>query len=275
MNYSGNKKRLDLLLLDQRPELSRSRVQAEIMAGRVRVDGVVCDKAGTSVHVKATITVDSPANPYVSRGGLKLEAALKDLDIDVQGLVVLDVGASTGGFSDCLLQKGAGRVYALDVGYGQLDCSLRADARVVNMERFNVRKLKAEDLFEVPDLAVIDVSFISLDKVVPVISSLKVPALLTLIKPQFEAGRSEASRGKGVIRDAALHREVLFEKVTRAQNTGYKLAGMAYSRYPGPRGNIEYFVHYRSCPVPVEQREKELEDLIAGVIEEAHRSFNS
>lgn len=275
MKYSGTKKRLDLVLLDQRPELSRSRVQAEIMAGRVRVDGAVCDKPGTPVDLKAAITVDSPANPYVSRGGLKLEAALKDLDINVEGLVVLDVGASTGGFTDCLLQKGAVRVYALDVGYGQLDYSLRDDDRVVNMERFNIRNLKPGDLFEVPDLAVIDVSFISLDKVVPVISSLKVQNLLTLVKPQFEAGHSEASRGKGVIRDAALHREVLLEKVTRAQNTGYKLAGMAYSRYPGPKGNIEYFVHYSSCPVSLEQREKEVEGLIAGVVEEAHRSFNS
>ncbi len=244
MKRTGQKHRLDQLLHRRYPELSRSRVQSEIMAGNVLVDGSSCDKPGTLVSENAAVQLLEPDNPYVSRGGLKLEGALFDLSIAVKDLVVLDVGASTGGFTDCLLKKGAGLVYALDVGYGQLDFSLRNNPRVVLMERFNVRRLKTHDIPTVPDLAVVDVSFISLAKVLPVLGQLKVTSVLALVKPQFEAGRREAGKGKGVIRDPDLHRRVLTENVAAALEIGYYCRGMTFSKYPGPKGNLEFFIYY-------------------------------
>lgn len=237
------KKRLDLLLLESRPDLSRSRVQAEIMAGKVTVDGTVCDKPGTLLPDSADIQLLEPKNPYVSRGGLKMAGALADLSIVVKDLIVLDVGASTGGFTDCLLQSGAKLIYALDVGYGQFAYSLRNDPRVVVMERFNIRHLTAKDITLKPDLAVIDVSFISLTKVLPVLAELSIELVLALIKPQFEVGRSEASRGSGVIRDPALHIKVLNDFYQFAAEKGYCCRGITYSRWPGPKGNIEYFMY--------------------------------
>jgi 23S rRNA (cytidine1920-2'-O)/16S rRNA (cytidine1409-2'-O)-methyltransferase len=239
----SEKKRLDLLLLDLRPDLSRSRVQSEIMAGKVTVDGTVCDKPGTLLTCTSDIQLLEPKNPYVSRGGLKMAGALEDFSIVVKDLVVLDVGASTGGFTDCLLQNGAKLVYALDVGYGQFAYSLRNDPRVVVMERFNIRNLTAKDLAVKPDLSVIDVSFISLTKVLPVLAELSIESVLALIKPQFEAGRTEASKGSGVIRDPALHLKVLNDFYRFAAEKGYCCRGVTYSRWPGPKGNIEYFFH--------------------------------
>ncbi len=237
------KLRLDLLLLEKRPDLSRSRVQAEIMAGKVTVDGTMCDKPGTLLPCSADIQLLEPKNPYVSRGGLKMAGALEDLSIVVKDFVVLDVGASTGGFTDCLLQNGAKLVYALDVGYGQFAYSLRTDPRVVVMERFNIRNLTAKDLALKPDLSVIDVSFISLTKVLPVLAELRIESVLALIKPQFEAGRTEASKGSGVIRDPALHVKILSDFYQFAAEKGYCCRGVSYSRWPGPKGNIEYFMH--------------------------------
>lgn len=235
--------RLDQLVMVKRPDLSRSRVRAEIMAGRVKVNGIVSDKAGMQVSELADLEIMGPANPYVSRGGLKLEGALEDLSIPVKGKVVLDVGASTGGFTDCLLQKGVSFVYALDVGYGQLDWKLRERSDVAVLERFNVRKLKDGDLDRHPDLAVVDVSFISLALVVPVLAELAIEEALLLVKPQFEAGRAEADRGGGVIRSPEIHRAVLEKICGQLIAHGYSIKGLAFSRLPGPSGNIEFFLY--------------------------------
>ncbi len=263
--------RLDRLLVELYPELSRNRIQGEIMAGRVRVNGQVCDKPGVLISPDALVELSAPDNPYAGRGGLKLEGALEELNLPVQDLIVLDVGASTGGFTDCLLQKGARRVYAIDVGYGQLAWPLRQDPRVTVMERFNIRNLNAEHLPEAPHLAVIDVSFISLKKVIPVLRAVGVPALLALIKPQFEAGRAEADKGRGVIRDAAVHRAVLLEMIDFACRAGYCLTGLTFSRRPGPRGNLEFFALWIDpnggpCRCPAEPAA-----LVGPVVEQAHR----
>lgn len=271
MRKSGRKERLDQVISRRRPDLSRSRIQGEIMAGRVLVDGKRADKPGTMVAAGVIIEILDPLNPYVSRGGLKIAGALDDLNIDVAGLVVLDVGASTGGFTDCLLQKGAGRVYALDVGYGQLDLKLRRDPRVVVMERFNIRRLEASDIADAVDLAVVDVSFISLTRVLPVLCRINVPFVLALIKPQFEAGRASASRGGGVIRDPAIHCQVIKEIMVFACREGYCCLDYTFSRFPGPKGNLEYFLYLQCrgngpCRCPAEKEKK-----IADIVAEAHR----
>lgn len=244
MSLSNTKRRLDQLLTELWPDLSRNRIQAEIMAGNILVNGFICNKPGTMIKNDSEITLIKPENPFVSRGGLKLEGALEDLSINVKDLVVLDVGASTGGFSDCLLKKGARLIYALDVGYGQLASSLRNDPRVTVMERFNIRHLEQQDLPQKPNFAVVDVSFISLSKVLPVIAKLKIPTVLALVKPQFEAGRADASRGGGVIRDPAVHRQVLNKIIIFACQTGYCFRGITFSKWPGPKGNIEYFIYF-------------------------------
>jgi len=268
------KDRLDRLLGLRRPELSRSRIQAEIMTGNVRVEGRVCDKPGTQVDENAEIILAEPENPYVSRGGLKLAGALNDLKVDVRGLIALDVGASTGGFTDCLLQHGAKKVYALDVGYGQLEKRLRDDSRVVVMERCNIRSLGPGDLPEAPELAVVDVSFISLARVLPVLAELNTAAVLALVKPQFEVGRKDAGRGGGVIRDPALQGKVLREVIDHAAENGYCSKGVAYSRLAGPKGNIEFFIFFKgghgsacSCP-------SNIDAVVDQVVEHAHRSFS-
>lgn len=269
---NASSKRLDLLLQEQRPELSRSLIQAEIMAGRVTVDGQVCDKPGTAVSKKARIEMEPPECCYVSRGGLKLAYALEDLKLKVDGLTVLDVGSSTGGFTDCLLQKGAVRVYALDVGYGQLDWNLRRDPRVVVMERFNVRDLSPADLPRKPDLAVIDVSFISLDKVIPVMRELAISRILALVKPQFEAGRREAGRGRGVIRDPGIHMDVLSRVVSFSCSLGYCCREITFSRLRGPRGNLEYFLCLGISPGGCSCCNK-LEERIKAVVASSHQEL--
>ena len=269
MSGKTKKMRLDQLVLAKRPDLSRSRVQAEIMAGRVMVDGKICDKAGMQVPESADLSIMGPANPYVSRGGLKLEGALKDLSVEVEEKVVLDVGASTGGFTDCLLQKGASFVYALDVGYGQLDWKLRERSDVAVLERFNVRKLKAEDLENPPDLAVVDVSFISLALVIPVLAELKIEEVLLLVKPQFEAGRSEADRGGGVIRSPEIHRAVLVKMCEHLIDSGYSIKGLAFSRLTGPSGNIEFFLYAAKSGEAALSRDH-LADKITATVNRAH-----
>jgi len=244
LNGSKAYRRLDQLLVERYPELSRSRIQGEIMAGRVFIDGKVCDKPGTLVYRQATLEMVAPHNPYAGRGGLKLFGALEDFSLAVKELVVLDIGSSTGGFTDCLLKNGAKHVYALDVGYGQLDWLLRQDPRVTVMERFNIRRLKPADLPEAPDLAVADLSFISLELVIPVLHKMETPAILALIKPQFEAGRAQADRGRGVIRDAAVHRAVLLKLMDFACRVGYCCRGLTYSRCPGAQGNLEFFAYW-------------------------------
>lgn len=272
MKKKQERRRLDLLLMARRPEFSRNRARAEIMARRVLVGGEVASKPGALYPSDAEITILEPQQRYVSRGGFKLAGALDDFALDVEGLAVLDAGASTGGFTDCLLQRGARLVMALDVGYGQLDWSLRRHPRVAVMERFNIRRLRARDLPEKPGLAVVDLSFISLKLVLPVLKESAIPELLVLIKPQFEVGRSDAARGKGVIRDPGLHREVLADLLGFACAGGYCTAGLTFSRLPGPRGNLEFFARLRdagggcSCP-------GELAEMVSGVVARAHQEL--
>ena len=226
-----NKKRLDVLLVEQGHAETRTKAQAIIMSGLVYVDGQKADKAGISYEDTVNIEVRTGACPYVSRGGLKLEKALKDFGIEPKGFVCSDSGASTGGFTDCLLQQGASKVFAIDVGYGQLDWKIRSDPRVVVMERTNVRY-------------VIDVSFISLRIVLPVVKTFLKSSgqVVCLIKPQFEAGKEKVGK-KGVVRDAAVHKEVLDNFVALTNEIGFSILGLTFSPVKGPEGNIEFLAH--------------------------------
>ena len=244
-----HKERLDVLLTQKGLCDSRSRAQALIMSGEVYVNGLKCDKAGTAVEVEARIEVRGNACPYVSRGGLKLEKALRDFGVDPTGFVCSDSGASTGGFTDCLLQKGAKKVFAIDVGYGQLAWSIRTDERVVCMERTNIRYVKPEDLGEPLDLSVVDVSFISLRIVLPAIKALLKPTgqIVCLIKPQFEAGKDKVGK-KGVVRDAAVHEEVLNGFLTLAAELELTVRNLTFSPVKGPEGNIEFLGQLSMLP---------------------------
>ncbi len=240
-----NKKRLDVLLTELGYCDSRTRAQAIIMAGQVYVDGQKADKPGTAFEDTVSIEVRGETCPYVSRGGLKLEKALRDFGVKPVGYVCSDSGASTGGFTDCLLQQGARKVFAIDVGYGQLDWKIRSDERVVVMERTNIRYVTLEDLGEPLDLSVIDVSFISLKIVLPAIKSLLKPGkgqVLCLIKPQFEAGKEKVGK-KGVVREASTHKEVLDAFVELANGLDFTILGMTFSPVKGPEGNIEFLAH--------------------------------
>ena len=239
------KKRLDVLLTEQGYADTRSKAQAIIMAGQVYVDGQKADKPGISYEESVSIEVRGDVCPYVSRGGLKLEKALRDFGVKPEGFVCSDSGASTGGFTDCLLQQGAKKVFAIDVGYGQLDWKIRSDERVVVMERTNIRYVTPEDLGEPLDLSVIDVSFISLKIVLPAIKNLLKPGqgqVLCLIKPQFEAGREKVGK-KGVVREPEIHKEVLDMFVELADNLNFTILGLTFSPVKGPEGNIEFLGH--------------------------------
>ncbi len=238
------KERLDVLLVRNGFFSSREKAKATIMAGCVYVDGQKEDKAGMKFDTDSQIEVRGHALPYVSRGGLKLEKAVNLFGLDLEGKVCMDIGASTGGFTDCMLQKGAAKVYSIDVGHGQLDWKLRNDPRVVCMERFNARELSAEDLPQVPDFASIDVSFISLRLILgPVFNTLSEGgSVAALIKPQFEAGREKVGR-KGVVRDPAVHEEVINHVLDFAAETGFSCAGLTFSPITGPEGNIEYLAY--------------------------------
>lgn len=244
-----HKERLDVLLTQRGLCESRSRAQALIMSGDVYVNGQKCDKAGTPVEEEAQIEVRGNACPYVSRGGLKLEKALRDFGVDPTGYVCSDSGASTGGFTDCLLQKGAKKVFAIDVGYGQLAWSIRTDERVVCMERTNIRYVTPEDLGEPLDLSVVDVSFISLRIVLPTIKALLKPTgqVLCLIKPQFEAGKDKVGK-KGVVRDPAVHEVVLENFLDLANELGFTVRNLTFSPVKGPEGNIEFLGHLSLLP---------------------------
>ena len=216
------------------------------MEGRVRVDGQVVNKAGAQVSLGALIEIRRQDFPFVSRGGIKLEGALDTFGVNPQGMVVMDVGASTGGFTDCLLQRGASKVYAVDVGYGQLAWKLQKDPRVVNLERKNVRYLLKEEIKEEVDLIVIDTSFISIEKFLPHLLQFlrKGGMILSLIKPQFEVGKGEVGKG-GVVKDPALHRKVI-ERITRlSQDLGLGVLGVTESPLLGPKGNKEFFIYLR------------------------------
>jgi 23S rRNA (cytidine1920-2'-O)/16S rRNA (cytidine1409-2'-O)-methyltransferase len=239
------RERLDKLLVDRGYVASRERARRLIMAGAVRVNDQVVDKPGTPVGGDMAIMVTQPDIPFVSRGGLKLDAALARFDIAVADRVVLDVGASTGGFTDCVLQRGARAVIAVDVGYGQLAWALRQDPRVVLLERRNIRSLTAAELPFVPTLAVVDVSFISLTSVLPTVVTL-VPAgdILPLVKPQFEVGKGNVGKG-GVVRDAALRAAAVDAVRACAESLGLTCLGALESPVPGPKGNRETFLHLR------------------------------
>ena len=248
------KQRLDILLCDKGLCESRSKAQAVIMEGLVFVNEQRVDKAGTPVDPESKIEIRGSTCPYVSRGGLKLEKALRYFGVDPTGFVCSDSGASTGGFTDCLLQQGAKKVFAIDVGYGQLAWSIRSDPRVVVMERTNIRNVTPEMLGEPLDLSVVDVSFISLRLVLPVIRDLLGPdgQVLCLIKPQFEAGKDKVGK-KGVVRDIKTHIEVLDQFLETAGNLGFTVVDLTYSPVKGPEGNIEFLGHLSRKPVPVRE----------------------
>nr|WP_277998809.1 TlyA family RNA methyltransferase [Moorella sulfitireducens] len=234
---------MDVLLVQRGLFGSRQQAQAAVMAGEVLVNNVPADKPGEKVPVDAEIRLTGQPLPYVSRGGLKLEKALKVFNIDLHHKIILDVGASTGGFTDCALKHGASRVYAVDVGYGQLAWSLRRDPRVIVLERTNARYLERNTLGEAVDLATIDVAFISLAKILPAVLRCLKPEgeIIALVKPQFEAGPGRVGK-KGVVRDPAVHRQVLQEVMTASAALGLKIYGLTWSPISGPEGNLEFLL---------------------------------
>lgn len=264
-----NKKRLDVLLTEQGYADTRSKAQAIIMAGLVYVDGQKADKPGISYEETVTLEVRGETCPYVSRGGLKLEKALRDFGVKPVGYVCSDSGASTGGFTDCLLQQGAKKVFAIDVGYGQLDWKIRSDERVVVMERTNIRYVTPEQLGEPLDLSVIDVSFIGLEIVLPAIKELLKPGqgqVLCLIKPQFEAGKENVGK-KGVVRDPKIHQMVLDNFVALVGRLGFTILGLTFSPVKGPEGNIEFLAHLTLADVPGIQPDT------ADIVAQAHETL--
>ena len=235
------KVRLDVLLVEKGLQESRQKAQATIMSGLVFVNGQRVDKPGTAVAADAAIEVRGNTLQYVSRGGLKLEKAMQTWPIDLSGTICMDVGASTGGFTDCMLQNGAVKVYAIDVGYGQLAWKLRSDERVVCLERTNARYLNHEIIPDEPDFSSVDVSFISLKLILPAIAAVLKQGghVVCLVKPQFEAGKEKVGK-KGVVRDPAVHLEVLEHFVEHAKESGFTVLDITYSPIRGPEGNIEY-----------------------------------
>lgn len=240
----SEKKRLDVLLFEKGLAASREKARALIMSGNVYVDNQKSDKPGTTYKDDVSLEVRETGLGFVSRGGLKLNKAIKTFKIDLRGLVAMDIGASTGGFTDCMLQNGAARVYSVDVGYGQLDWKLRNDDRVVNMERTNIRYIDREKVPKELDFISIDVSFISLCLVLPVAKSLMKDGAkaVCLIKPQFEAGRGKVGKN-GVVRDPQIHVEVIEKIKTYVLDNGFKILGLDFSPVKGPKGNIEYLIY--------------------------------
>ena len=245
------KKRLDVLLVERGLATSREKAKAMIMAGEVLVDNEREDKAGSMFPEEVEIVLKGKPLPYVSRGGLKLEKAMKNFNLTLDGKVCMDVGASTGGFTDCMLQNGAVKVYAVDVGYGQLAWSLRTDERVVNMERTNIRNVTLDQLAEPIEFFSVDVSFISLHHIFPVAQAITTPDAMgvCLVKPQFEAGREKVGKN-GVVRDPATHREVLHNAMGYAAANGFKVCGLDFSPVKGPEGNIEYLMFVQKSDEP-------------------------
>ncbi len=265
------KERLDILLVQRGLALSREKAKAMIMAGSVLVNGQREDKAGTMFADTADITIKGNTLKYVSRGGLKLEKAMSHFDITLEGKTCMDVGASTGGFTDCMLQNGAVKVFSVDVGYGQLDWKLRQDSRVVCMEKTNIRYVVPEDIGEAVDFASIDVSFISLSKVLPAVRELLMDEgeIVCLIKPQFEAGREKVGK-KGVVRDPAVHEEVIEAVIACAKELGFAVKELEYSPIKGPEGNIEYLLHLKKG----ENSESAYSFSVHEIVEAAHASLD-
>ena len=261
------KERLDVLLVNRGLAVSREKAKAVIMSGCVYVDGQKEDKAGSTFPEEAQIEVRGNTLKYVSRGGLKLEKAMENFDVTLEGKVCMDVGSSTGGFTDCMLQNGATKVYSVDVGQGQLAWKLRNDERVVCMEQTNFRYVTPEDIPDALDFASVDVSFISLTKIlIPARNLLKTGGqMVCLIKPQFEAGREKVGK-KGVVRDKAVHEEVIERIITFALENGFSVHHLEYSPIKGPEGNIEYLVHIEKSDEAIKEESVD----IHAVVEAAH-----
>ena len=264
------KERLDVILTGRGLSESREKARASIMAGVVMVDGQRVDKPGTKIDVDAEITVQQPVCPYVSRGGLKLEKALEVFPLSLEGAKAVDIGASTGGFTDCMLRSGTAHVWCIDVGYGQLDWKLRSDPRITNMEKTNVRYLDVDLIGRDIDFISIDVSFISLKLVLPVAAQLlrEEGALVCLVKPQFEAGREQVGK-KGIVRDPAVHRQVIRQVMEYGEANGLASMGLDYSPVTGTKGNIEYllFMKKKLCDNTVGEED------ISRVVEDSHRQL--
>ena len=269
----AGKKRLDVLLTEQGLAESRQKAQAIIMAGQVFWDGRRMDKAGASVPETAQLEIRGQTLRYVSRGGLKLEKAMQTFDLpSLEGVTAIDAGASTGGFTDCMLQNGAAKVYAVDVGYGQLDWKLRNDPRVVNMEKVNVRYLDPETIETPVDFISIDVSFISLKLVFPVAADLlgEDGSLVCLVKPQFEAGREQVGK-KGIVRDPKVHCQVIENVITYGRENGLFSHGLTWSPVTGAKGNIEYLLYMKKQP----PQEEISEDAIKALVADSHAELES
>lgn len=271
------KERLDVLLVEKGICTSRERAKTSIMAGLVYVDGQKVDKVGEKVSVEADIVYKGEKMPYVSRGGFKLEKAMKEFNIDLTDTVCMDIGASTGGFTDCMLQNNAKKVFSVDVGYGQFAWKLRTDERVVCMERTNIRYVTPEDIGEKLDFASIDVSFISLRTIMPAVKELLKDngSVVALIKPQFEAGKDKVGK-KGVVRDKAVHLEVIEMVIAFAKSIGFEILNLEFSPIKGPEGNIEYLLHLQNHPEgedgPVIYEEMPVDPV--KIVEEAHAALD-
>lgn len=267
------KKRLDVLLFEKGYTESREKAKAVIMSGNVYVDNQKADKCGTSYDENVKIEVRGGASKYVSRGGLKLEKAMNSFSISLEGKTTMDIGASTGGFTDCMLQNGAVKVYSVDVGHGQLDWKLRNDPRVVCMERTNIRYVVTEDIEERPSFVSIDVSFISLTKVLLPVRNLMEEngEIAALIKPQFEAGREKVGK-KGVVRDPAVHKEVIEMVISYAKSISFGVRHLEFSPIKGPEGNIEYLVHLVRLPDGVTEEETNVD--VDAVVKSAHDTLD-
>lgn len=265
------KERLDVLLVQRGLSSSRERAKADIMSGLVYVAGQRIDKAGTTVPEDAEIELRGSSLAFVSRGGLKLEKALDTFGVTPEGKICVDCGASTGGFTDCMLKRGAEKVYAIDVGYGQLAWSLRSDERVVVMERTNIRYVTHEQVPDEIQLAVIDVSFISLRIVLPAVKALLAEdgEIVCLIKPQFEAGKDKVGK-KGVVRDISVHKEVLRDFVANAESFGFGVKGITFSPIKGPEGNIEYLGWLQQDGISAEIDTDSIADASHGELAEGH-----
>ncbi|MGN0454417.1 MAG: TlyA family RNA methyltransferase [Ruminococcus sp.] len=265
------KKRLDVLLVEKNLAPSREKAKAVIMAGLVYADNQKADKCGTTYDENVKLEVRGPALKYVSRGGLKLEKAMKSFSLDLKDKTTMDIGASTGGFTDCMLQNGAKKVYSVDVGYGQLAWKLRCDPRVVNLERTNMRKVTREQIPDVIDFFSIDVSFISIKLLLPVARELLSDSAraVCLIKPQFEAGRENVGK-KGVVRDKNVHISVVKDIYDFCLNNGYSVLGLDYSPIKGPEGNIEYLIYIEKSDSPVSETDISVEELV----ENSHKQLD-
>jgi 23S rRNA (cytidine1920-2'-O)/16S rRNA (cytidine1409-2'-O)-methyltransferase len=262
------KERLDVIVANRGLAESREKAKAAIMAGLVFVKGQRVDKAGTKLSPDVEIEVKGNPIPYVGRGGLKLEKAMESFPIQLEGVTMMDIGASTGGFTDCALQRGASKVFAVDVGYGQLAWKLRTDERVVNMERTNIRYVTVEDIGEPVDFISIDVSFISLLKIMPAVVPLlkEGGTMVTLIKPQFEAGREHVGKG-GIVRDIAVHRDVIRHVTDGIAQCGLSPLDLTFSPIKGAEGNIEYLLYSRKDTVGHNDIS---EDLIDRIVSQSH-----